>query len=409
HDAVTESDQLQGTVRRPRDPAKHLSSGSAIVPSAPVTDVLLVALADVSRDARTLNLARALSAEGLRVTIMAAAASEDHQPPAVEGGAGIDLIQWSDPGGRAARRWWSLRGYASRQSVRARLVVAMDLFALSAAAIIAQRSGARLVYDMRELYFALGPLEGKGLKQRLLEMHERSMLRRVHRVIVSGELDADLVQQRYGLTERPFVLLNTPPYRDVVASDLRRRCGVSAGTPLAIYQGVVHHGRGLAPMFRAMALRPDLHLAIVGNGPAEADLRGSAKAAGVSDRVHWLGSVPYDQLHALTCGADVGLCLIEPLSLSYEVALPNKVFEYMMARIPVLASDLPALRSLVEQHPIGPLVDRALLPEDIDVALSQVFDPGLRAAMTDACEASRDLCYERQSQSSVQLIRDLLT
>ena len=373
------------------------------------TDVLLVALADVSRDARTLNLAHALSASGLSVTILAAAPSPEYQPPAMNGAAAPRLIYWPDPGGRAVRRWWSLRRYASRLSIRARLVVAMDLFALQASVSIARRTNTQLVYDMRELYFALGPLEGRGLKQRLLEMHERSMLRYVHRVLVSGELDADLVSNRYGLSQRPHVLLNTPPYRDVVPSDLRGLCGIESGQPLAIYQGVVHHGRGLEPMFSAMALRQDLHLAVVGDGPAEAELRTAARAAGVEDRVHWLGSVPYEQLHALTCGADMGVCLIEPLSLSYEVALPNKVFEYMMARIPVLVSDLPALRDLVQQHPIGLLVDRSLSPQSIIAAVEQILMPTRRAEMITACAASRDLCYERQSETTVRMISDLLS
>lgn len=371
------------------------------------TDVLLIALADVRRDARTLNLARALSAAGLRVAIHASCSGG---VKTTQGAAGEPVvIPWNDPGGRAIRRWWSLRSSARSLDVRARLVIAMDLFALEAARIVAGRCGAPLLYDMREFYFALGPLEGRGLRQRMLAWHERRMLRSVGRVIVSGPLDAAVVQERFALSLQPVVLLNTPPYRDPVDSDLRGRCGVTDHDILALYQGVIHAGRGLVPMFTAMSRDPRLHLAVIGDGPAEGMLRQAALKLGVEARVHWLGSVPYDTLHELTCGADVGICLIEPLSLSYEYALPNKLFEYMMARVPVLATDLPALRAHFADHPVGVLVDRAFRPGDICAAIDALTSDPLRRRAVEACEGIRQLSYESQSAKVVALCSEYLT
>ncbi|MBU3679002.1 MAG: glycosyltransferase family 4 protein [Candidatus Kapabacteria bacterium] len=369
-------------------------------------DVLLVALSELSRDARTLNLARALASDGLRVAIHAADIGTD----VTLKGAGepLTVIPWNDPGGRAARRWWSLGRSARRLAVRPRLVIAMDLFALDAARAVARRCGAPLIYDMREFYFALGPLQGKGLRQRLLAWHERRLLGSVDRVIVSGPLDADVVNDRFHLPKPAVVVLNTPPYRDPVTSDLRKRCGVPHDALLAIYQGVVHHGRGLAPMFSAMSLNPRVHLAIVGNGPAEADLRITANDLGIGNRVHWCESVPYDELHALTCGADVGVCLIEPLSMSYEYALPNKLFETMMARIPVLVTDLPALRRHIESHPVGLIVGRTLDAREIADALDAATTEPRRRQMIVACDDIRQLSYESQAAHVVALCREYL-
>ncbi len=371
------------------------------------TDVLLIALADVRQDARTLNLARALSASGLRVVVHAASDAGHH----LGSGGKLEpaIIPWNDPGGRALRRWWSLRTSTQGLAVHARLVIAMDLFALDAARIVAQRCGAPLFYDMREFYFALGPLEGRGVRQRVLAWHERQMLKNVDRVIVSGPLDAAVVQDRFALSSPPVVLLNTPPYRELVDSDLRERCGVDDNDILALYQGVIHKGRGLVPMFMALSLDPRLHLAVVGGGPAEVTLRQTARDLGVESRVHWLGSVAYDELHALTCGADVGVCLIEPLSLSYEYALPNKLFEYMMARVPVLTTDLPALRVHIAEHPVGLLVDRALNPGDICAAIDSLTSEPLRLRAVQACETIRRLSYESQSAEIVALCRERLT
>lgn len=369
-------------------------------------DVLLVALSELSRDARTLNLARALAADGLRVAVHAAHLETEISMKGA--GEPLTIVPWNDPGGRAIRRWWSLGRSARRLAVRPRLVIAMDLFALDAARAIARRNDVPLLYDMREFYFALGPLQGRGLRQRLLAWHEEHLLGSVDRVIVSAPLDADVVNERFRLAKPAMVVLNTPPYRDPVESDLRRRCGVPHDALLAIYQGVVHHGRGLAPMFSAMVLNQRVHLAIVGNGPAENDLRAMANDLGIGNRVHWIGSVPYDELHALTCGADVGVCLIEPLSLSYEYALPNKLFETMMARIPVVVTDLPALRRHIEAHPVGLIVARSLDAMEIANTLDAAMTEPKRSQMIAACDDIRHLSYESQSARVVALCREYL-
>lgn len=364
-------------------------------------DVLLCALADIRYDARTRNLARALVADGLTVGIIAAGDASDVPE--------CTLYSWSDPGGRALRRWWSFSRHCAQTDVRARCVIAMDLFALAAASRIARHSGAPLIYDMREFYFALGPLEGKGIRQRILTAHERRHIRHVNDILVSGPLDAEVVRSTFALTYDPFVLLNTPPYRDVVPSPLRERCGVSADTCLALYQGVVHHGRGIAPFMRAMPLMPDVHLAIIGDGPARSELVQLAASLGISDRVTWLGAIAYDDLHAYTCGADVGLCIIEPVSMSYEYALPNKLFEYMMARVPTIVSDLPALRAHLAAYPVGVSIAREIMHDDIVSAIAHVRDHQAHEAMRNACEAIHELAYEQQQRAAVARVRKHLS
>lgn len=363
-------------------------------------DVLLVALADITRDARTANLAEALAKRGHSTAVLGAYSDGPE--------ASYRKIVWKDPGGRALRRWWSLTRMCSTVALRPKIVIAMDVFALAGSAAIARNSGSRFFYDMRELNFALGPLQGRGLKQSMITRHEERQLRSIDTIIVSGELDADLVQQRFRLGSRPMVLLNTPPYKDVVPSPLRQLCNLTPDVPLVIYQGVVHHGRGIAPFYQAMKLMPDVHLAVLGDGPALTELQSQSKLLGVSDRVHWLGSVPYDELHSYTCGADLGLCLIEPLSLSYEYALPNKLFEYMNARIPSIVTDLPAMRQHLDMHPVGGLVNRAMDPEEIARVTRGLLGGQARRMCINACEAIRELSHEHQVHGVCSIIEQTL-
>ena len=354
-------------------------------------DILLIALADVTRDARTLNAARVLARAGYRVGVLAS--GTDVSEP------NLQHVPWHDPGGRAWRRRRALTRAARAVDARPRVVAAMDFFALQAAFSMARRCNAHVVYDAREFYFALGPLAGHPVRQRVLAWIERRAIRRVHAVTVSGPLDADVLAQRYALAERPAVILNTPPYADRVTSDLLRRHGdIPSGDLVLLYQGVVHHGRGIEPVMTAMAERSDVHLCVIGDGPARAALEQRAAALGVDGRVHWIGSIPYDELHAWTCSADIGLTLIEDVSMSYAYALPNKFFEYMRARVPQLVSDLPALHAMVQEHPVGILVDAALAPQDVTRGIDRLRNPATRQAFAEQCDDIRDLCYERQAR-----------
>jgi glycosyltransferase involved in cell wall biosynthesis len=82
------------------------------------------------------------------------------------------------------------------------------------------------------------------------------------------------------------------------------------------------------------------------------------------DRIHFPGGIPNSELAVWTASADVGMCFIEPQSLSYRLALPHKLFEYAMARIPALVSDLPAMRRVMEQFPFGELVAATASPQE---------------------------------------------
>ncbi|MBU3742549.1 MAG: glycosyltransferase family 4 protein [Candidatus Kapabacteria bacterium] len=353
-------------------------------------DIMLIALADVRRDARTLNAARALASAGYRVGILAAGS--------LRAEAGITLYPWNDPGGRAWRRWQSLTRAAAALDVRPRVIGAMDFFAMQAALLLRRRCDARIVYDAREFYFALGPLQGRGWRQRVLSWLESRYVRRANVITVSGPLDADVLANRYRLRDRPAVILNAPPYADAVASTLlRERAGVPGNALVLLYQGVVHHGRGLMPLLDAMPLMSDVHLCVIGDGPALQELQHAAAARGLSDRVHWLGSMPYDDLHAWTCGADIGVTLIEDVSMSYAYALPNKFFEYMRARIPQIVSDLPALHDMIQRYPVGLLVESALRPAAIVDAVDRLRRSETRDAFAAQCDAIRDVCYERQA------------
>ncbi|NQW29683.1 MAG: glycosyltransferase [Ignavibacteria bacterium] len=361
-------------------------------------DVVLIALADVRQDARTLNLARTLSKKfKVAVVSMDSAPEENNEP--------FEIHRVTIENGSVLSRALQLRAYInSGVDLSCKVVGAMDLFAGPASITLSKKHKANLVYDAREFYFALASLAKRPVKQFLVSTFEKFLMARTSAVTVSGHLDAGIIAERYGLQEQPAVILNTPPFATPVASSrIRDQFSIPPSTTICLYQGLVAHGRGIEPMMRALALLDNVALCVIGNGPHTEQFKLLATELNVTERVFWKGAIPYSQLHTWTCSADIGVCLIEPISLSYEYALPNKLFEFMMAGIPSLVTDLPALHQHIAEFPVGMLVGRELQPQEIADAVVSIRNPYTYAAMVEQCKHVEQFSYERQQSVAVDV------
>ena len=168
---------------------------------------------------------------------------------------------------------------------------------------------------------------------------------------------------------------------------------------MALYVGALTRGRGLEISIRALALVPGARLRLV--GPAQHDYRAElaevARVEGVADRVEFADAVPPEKVVETIAEASVGLALIQPVCLSYRMSLPNKLFEYVAAGVPVLGSDLPAMGSLIMEHEIG-LVAQPDQVTDVAAKLSEMLRPDRNDQFRLAVqEAAAQLRWEPES------------
>ncbi len=363
-------------------------------------DICVLALSDLRTDARSLNIAQALAATGRRVCAITPDWSQGAQFD------GIDLYTVPcQSEGRLYKKWlrFTREVHERYGDLKARSYWAEDLWVLRAAAKLSRRHKAKLLYDSREIYSALGELHHRVIMQSVVATMERRYARFVDRIIVSGELDAEYIRQHLRRREKPSVIMNVPPFQDVARGDLlRQRFHIPATAPVIAYQGAVLMGRGIDLMMRCMKDLPECHFCVMGDGPDMQFMHDLRDQLGLQHRVHFTGSIPYKELLQWTASADVGLCFVEPISLSYKLALPNKLFEYAMAGTPALVSDLPAMRRVIEQYPFGELLPADASIEHIVNALRQLAQqPGLyRAAAARAAKV-----FNREAQ--LQRIADV--
>jgi glycosyltransferase involved in cell wall biosynthesis len=257
------------------------------------------------------------------------------------------------------------------RAARPDVVHANDIATLIPGYFAARLTGAKLVYDTHE--YAVGVPYRKAVWAWLAATIERLLIRRCDAVITVSDGIAERLQNRYGLKERPTVVRNVPdlppPGR---APDLRERMGIGSA-PLVLHQGAVAEGRGGGNLVRAVARLDYAHLLFLGADGAFAEaLRELGGWEGLDGRLHFHPPVPLAELLSFTAQADVGVSLLQDTCENHRLALPNKLFEYLAADLPVVVSDLPEMRRLVTERGVGWVTDSGD-PADIARVLEEAL------------------------------------
>lgn len=372
----------------------------------PSPDVVFALTGDVRRNSRALKQLRALAALG--ATAEALTLGPATADPWLEERIRLRVLpRPSGSGPVFFARVHRLFKQIARQ-IPARVYHASDLYTLPALHAAAQRHGGRLVYDARELYPFVAATAGRPWVQWFWQIVEGRHLRHADAVFTVSDSIADRLAQTYGVA-RPTVLYNVPPHRAVVDSGyLRAQTRVAPDTVVLLHQGQIQQGRGCALLADAMRDVRGAVLVFLGGGPLKPTLQQHVATAHLDDRVRFLDPVPPDALLPVTASADVGITLLEDTCLNHRFALPNKLFEYLMAGLPVLASDLPEIRSVVESFAVGCLVDPADRAALVKTLQRMVDDKEARARWAaHAPRVFETFSWEKASQRFTQTYQDL--
>jgi glycosyltransferase involved in cell wall biosynthesis len=278
---------------------------------------------------------------------------------------------------------WYWRTYRLLRNSPIDFVHANDLITLPVAAPLARRTGAQLIYDAHELYPEVSTLS--PLEARVWRHLERPLIKRADRVMTVCDSIARELVLRYEV-RLPVVLLNCPPRAMRTGRGnhhlLRLKAGLNGNSePIVLYQGGFAPNRGLPALVGAAGLWRQGVLVLMGWGRLEEELRAMIANQGLSDRVVITGPVAQSDLLDFTAGADVGVIPYEPVGLNNTYTMPNKLFEYIAAGLPVVATDLPELRRVLHGDGLG-LTFQTVSPTAIAAAVDQILeDRALRAQM----------------------------
>lgn len=244
---------------------------------------------------------------------------------------------------------WMARVYLKFRRETIACVNCHSLSVLPLGVLFKRFHGARLVYDAHELETETAVM--RGARRAISRLVERWLIGDVDRVIVVSESIARWYRERYGI-DNVSVVRNIPepgPNGDGVG--LKQRLGLPRDALLFLYQGLLDDGRGIRLLVRAFAGGdPSRHVVFMGHGALERTVRDEAAR---HPNIHFHESVAPHDVVAAARGADVGLALIEDVCLSYRLCLPNKLFEYVAAGLPVIVSDFPDMGAFVDANGCG--------------------------------------------------------
>jgi glycosyltransferase involved in cell wall biosynthesis len=279
--------------------------------------------------------------------------------------------------------------------VKAEVFFAEDLYTLPFVTAVAKFRKARVIYNSRELYAFLGGLRNKPFIQSLIKTIENYFIKKVNVVLTTGEMDSKFIEKLYNITGT-VVVRNIPLYRQPESIiDFRKIFPIDKDKLILLYQGVLLNGRGMRQIMNAVSKLPGTALVIVGDGEQRENFKKLATELQIGSRVFFTGSIDQKELINYTSGADIGLCLIENISVSYYHALPNKLFEYIMAGIPVLASDLPQMKKIVDNYQVGESININIEENIVSTIKRWMDEPALREVYRKNClAASKELNWQ---------------
>lgn len=262
--------------------------------------------------------------------------------------------------GRALKTWAiNRRMFAEGIRTQADVFHCHDLNTLYVGNRLKRATGKPVVYDSHELATERNRMGFWW--RRWARWSERRWIRHADRIIVASPYWVRFLSDAYPGIPRPETVLNVPERIEMEPGwDLRSTLAISDAQRIVVYQGSIQENRGIEPAIEALTGLEDTVLVIIGYGYHRPALETLVRKRKLADRVRFFGPLPNRELLFYTASADIGLCNIVNSSLSYYTTLPNKLFEYMLAGIPVIGSDSPEIGRVVTEEQIGVTCD----PED---------------------------------------------
>lgn len=362
------------------------------------SDILMLVMSDLRIDPRVEREARALAAGGYKVTVMCPSPFADEEAwPKIDWGKGvtiqfISISAWSSvserPGFHAHLLFRKAFEFAQRKPLFA--VHAHDLSTSYAGFALARAFGCHLIVDFHEwvsenvrydagrqdhcVYEPSWKYQLQNLEARVVHMSSIA--------ITVCDSIADAIERELSPGRRPAVIRNIPALSAIptkVYPPLKTQLGLPEDQFVLLYQGGTGPLRLLEPIIEALAFAPKCVLAI--RGPALEHFsdayRKIAQSGGFESRLILLPPVPSRDVVAAARGADAGIYSVLGICRNFIYALPNKVFEYTAARLPILTADYPEAGRFVESHGLG-LTFKPDDPRSIAAAINRLIeDPDL--------------------------------
>jgi len=250
-----------------------------------------------------------------------------------------------------------------------------------------------LVYDSHELFSEVPELITRPVRKKIWKLVEYFCLPNLNFSYTVSDSIADYYNTNHGI--KMSVIRNFPLKKPVLNNNSSNK------SKIIIYQGAVNKDRGIELMVMSMNY-VDAKLIIVGNGDESNRLKNLTKINNLENKVSFLGHINFNKLHKITQKADLGLSFEVDSCLAYRYSLPNKVFDYINAEIPILVSDLPEYKKILNKYKFcNILVSRN--PKVVATQINKILSIDKNIYAKELKKAKRKFCWDSEELNLFKL------
>ncbi|PUE63759.1 glycosyltransferase [Arcobacter caeni] len=264
--------------------------------------------------------------------------------------------------------------------------------------------GAKLVYDTHELETETN---GSGrVRKKISKFLEKMLIKKADLIFVVSENIADWYRDTYNIS-RPEVILNAPKLNELKKTNIfRKNLDIKEESIIVLYQGGLSKGRGVDLLLESFKSRVDDKVVIVfmGYGEFEEDIKKSSEKA---NNIFFHPAVAPEVVLNYTSSADIGISFIENTCLSYYYCLPNKLFEYSMAGLPVIVSNMKEMKELVQKYDIGIIAEEETI-ESINQAIDKILTLDIEQMKLNARKCAEENSWEKQEVKMINEYKRIL-
>ena len=260
----------------------------------------------------------------------------------------------------------------------------------------------KLIYDSHELFTEVPELIDRAFTRNFWLKIERFMLPKIKNCITVCHSIANYYNSKHNTN---FSVIRNVP----LLNNLNEKGKFDFSTPtkkIILYQGALNKGRGLELMIDAMPYLGNYVLVLVGDGDIISDLKAKVTQLRLERTVKFISKKTPFELKKITSLAHLGISLEEDLGLNYKYALPNKLFDYIHAKIPVLVSDLVEMNQIVHKYKIG-FILKNRNPINLAEKIKSILESENSIPISNFDLAIEELNWEKESKILMDLINKL--
>ncbi len=282
--------------------------------------------------------------------------------------------------------------------MKVQLLVSNDLDTLLPNFLIHKIKKIPVVYDSHELFTETPEVKHRKFVKSVWERIERWIFPKLKDVFTVSDSIADIFKKKYKVAVK--VVRNLPPVNTFDSKMNRQQLGLPDDKKVLILQGSgINIQRGAEELVEAMQYLEGFQLLIVGGGDVMDELKESASSLNLQKKIIFLPKQSMEKLYQYTMNADLGLTLDKDTNLNYRYSLPNKLFDYIQAGIPVLASPLPEIKKIIDFYQIGDTIQNHE-PKHIAKKIKEMTENQdlIKLWKENLKFAASELCWEKEEK-----------